>query len=97
MHEEATSMSVPCSVAASTTTQNQNGTTATVSVVTADVDLDITPENDNVDLQVPFSSNSTGKNPSSINKNDVSRCMIYRLVRQPDLVIYAFLCATNLF
>lgn len=61
MHEEATSMSVPGSVAASTT-QEQNGTTTTtVSVVTAEVDLDITPENDNVDLQVPFSTNPAGK------------------------------------
>lgn len=57
MHEEATSMSVPSSVAASTT-QNENGTTPTVSVVTAEVDLNV--DNDNVDLQVPFSSNSGG-------------------------------------
>ncbi|KAB0799295.1 hypothetical protein PPYR_07175 [Photinus pyralis] len=64
MHEEATSISVPSSVAASTTQSNQNGTTAaaTVSIVTtADVDLDITPENENnVELEVPFSSSSTG-------------------------------------
>lgn len=59
MHEEATSMSVPSSVAASTT-QNENGTTPTVSVVTAEVELNVTVDNDNVDLQVPFSSNSGG-------------------------------------
>ncbi|KAK4873380.1 hypothetical protein RN001_015409 [Aquatica leii] len=61
MHEEATSISVPGSVAASTTQNNQNGTTAaTVTVATAEVGLDITPDNENNDLEVPFSSNSTG-------------------------------------
>lgn len=61
MHEEATSMSVPSSVAASTA-QNENGT-STVSVVNAEVDLEVTTDNDNVELQVPFSTNSGGKFP----------------------------------
>lgn len=61
MHEEATSMSVPCSVAVSTS-HNQNGTTAPlVSVVTADVDLEVSQDHhDNVELEVPFSTNSGG-------------------------------------
>lgn len=58
MHEEATSMSVPGSVAASTV-QSENGT-STVSVVNAEVDLEATTDNDNVELQVPFSTNSGG-------------------------------------
>lgn len=58
MHEEATSMSVPSSVAASTV-QSENGT-STVSVVNAEVDLETTTDNDNVELQVPFSTNSGG-------------------------------------
>lgn len=59
MHEEATSMSVPGSVAASTA-QNENGT-STVSVVNADVDLEAAADNDNAELQVPFATNSGGK------------------------------------
>ncbi|GJQ79014.1 hypothetical protein Trydic_g175 [Trypoxylus dichotomus] len=63
MHEEATSMSVPCSVAVSTS-HNQNGTTAgppLVSVVTGDVDLEVSQDHDvNVELEVPFSTTSTG-------------------------------------
>lgn len=60
MHEEATSMSGPSSVAASTS-HNQNGTAAPVSVVSADVELEpIVTDNDNVELQVSFSSNSGG-------------------------------------
>lgn len=58
MHEEATSISVPSSVAASTS-QNENGTTPAVSVVAADVELEVTVA-DKVEL-VPFSSNSGGK------------------------------------
>lgn len=57
MHEEATSMSVPSSVAASTS-HGQNGTAA------VDVELDpLTADNsvsDNVELQVSYSSNSAG-------------------------------------
>lgn len=74
MHEEATSMSVPSSVAASTS-QNENGTTPTVSVVTADVELDVTVE-ENVDIQVPFSSNSGGK----FQNLNLCQPMIYRLL-----------------
>lgn len=58
MHEEATSMSVPCSVAVSTA-HNENGTISTISVVNAgDVELEVNTDND---LQVPFSTNSEGK------------------------------------
>lgn len=88
MHEEATSMSVPGSVAASTT-QNENGTTPTVSVVTAEVELNVTVDNDNVDLQVPFSSNSGGNSK----RPNLCHFMIH-LVRH---TIYAFMCTTNLF
>ncbi|XP_049819844.1 nuclear hormone receptor FTZ-F1 isoform X3 [Aethina tumida] len=57
MHEEATSMSVPCSVAVSTA-HNENGTISTISVVNAgDVELEVNTDND---LQVPFSTNSEG-------------------------------------
>lgn len=62
MHEEATSISVPCSVAASTS-QNENGT-PTAALVSAEVDLDVATEvsvEENVDLQVPFPTNSGGK------------------------------------
>lgn len=62
MHEEATGMSVPSSVAASTA-QNENGTTTTVSVVNAEVELEVATDNDNVELQVPFSTNSGGNFP----------------------------------
>lgn len=64
MHEEATTMSVPSSVAISTS-HNQNGTVTSVTVpVVTEVDLDsIHRENsltDNVDLQVSYSSSSAG-------------------------------------
>lgn len=78
MHEEATSMSVPSSVAASTT-QNENGTTPTVSVVTAEVELNVSVDNDNVDLQVPFSSNSGGK----LNHPEHCHLVIHRLLFLP--------------
>lgn len=65
MHEEATSMSVPCSVAVSTSHNQQNGTTTAgqiVSVVTADVELEVSQDHDvNVELEVPFSTSSGGK------------------------------------
>nr|AJF93909.1 FTZ F1 beta [Leptinotarsa decemlineata] len=61
MHEEATSMSVPSSVAASTAPQNENGI-STVSVVNAEVDLEVSTDNGNIDLQVPFSASSGGAN-----------------------------------
>nr|CAH7744042.1 unnamed protein product [Callosobruchus chinensis] len=56
MHEEATSMSVPGSVAVSTG-QTENGT-STISVENADLDLEVTTDDDNVELQMSFSSNS---------------------------------------
>jgi hypothetical protein len=59
MHEETTSMSVPGPVAVSTG-QSENSTTPTAVVVSAEVDLDVTPDADNVELQVPFSTNSGG-------------------------------------
>ncbi|XP_044256217.1 nuclear hormone receptor FTZ-F1 isoform X4 [Tribolium madens] len=59
MHEETTSMSVPGPVAVSTG-QSENSTTPTAVVVNAEVDLDVTPDADNVELQVPFSTNSGG-------------------------------------
>ncbi|VEN49527.1 unnamed protein product, partial [Callosobruchus maculatus] len=58
MHEEATSMSVPGSVAVSTG-QTENGT-STISVENADLDLEVTTDDDNVELQMSFSSNSGG-------------------------------------
>ncbi|XP_056630704.1 LOW QUALITY PROTEIN: nuclear hormone receptor FTZ-F1 [Diorhabda sublineata] len=64
MHEETTGMSVPSSVAVSTV-QNENGTSTTVSVVNAEVELEVVTDNDNVELQVPFSSNSGGVNTLS--------------------------------
>lgn len=48
-------MSVPSSVAASTAQNVENGTSTTASV-----DLEVTTENENVDLEVPFSTNSGG-------------------------------------
>lgn len=95
MHEEATSMSVPSSVAASTT-QNENGTTPTVSVVTAEVELNVTVDNDNVDLQVPFSSNSGG----NLMHPQYCHYVIHRLlflVVSLVTTVYAFMCTTNLF
>jgi hypothetical protein len=64
MHEETTSMSVPGPVAVSTG-QSENSTTPTAVVVSAEVDLDVTPDADNVELQVPFSTNSGGANAIS--------------------------------
>ncbi|KAK9882827.1 hypothetical protein WA026_023440 [Henosepilachna vigintioctopunctata] len=69
MHEEATSMSVPSSVAVSTI-QNENNNTPSA-VITAVNDLEISPDNGNIEIEVPFSSNSGGyapwpKNPKSI-------------------------------
>ncbi|XP_025828830.1 nuclear hormone receptor FTZ-F1-like [Agrilus planipennis] len=60
MHEEATSMSVPSSVAASTSSSqnNQNGTTSVV-ILNEEVEMAITQE-ENADPPVPFTSNSTG-------------------------------------
>ncbi|KAL3275511.1 hypothetical protein HHI36_020270 [Cryptolaemus montrouzieri] len=58
MHEEATSMSVPSSVAVSTV-QNENNNTPSA-VITADVNLEITPDNGNIEIEVPFSSDSGG-------------------------------------
>lgn len=82
MHEEATSMSVPSSVAASTT-QNENGTTPTVSVVTAEVEINVSVDNDNVDLQVPFSSNSGGNCNATPNYCHfmIHRLFVFRLFR----------------
>nr|WAT94097.1 FTZ-F1 alpha [Henosepilachna vigintioctopunctata] len=58
MHEEATSMSVPSSVAVSTI-QNENNNTPSA-VITAVNDLEISPDNGNIEIEVPFSSNSGG-------------------------------------
>ncbi|XP_044746177.1 nuclear hormone receptor FTZ-F1 isoform X2 [Coccinella septempunctata] len=58
MHEEATSMSVPSSVAVSTV-QNENNNTSSA-VTTADVNIEITPDNGNIEIEVPFSTNSGG-------------------------------------
>lgn len=65
MHEEATSMSsVPSSVAASTISvvqQNENGTSTTNTMVnTEEIELEVSQDNDNGDLQVPFTTNSEG-------------------------------------
>lgn len=67
MHEEATSMSsVPSSVAASTVSvlqQNENGTSTTnamVQVNNEEVELEVSQDNENGDLQVPFTTNSEG-------------------------------------
>lgn len=60
MHEDATSMSVPGSVATST-----SQTSDIASGSTADVDPIATDNNstsDNVELQVSYSSNSAGMN-----------------------------------
>lgn len=60
MHEESNAMSVTNTI---TVAQNQNGTTISVPIVT-EVDLEsINRENsleENVDLQVSYSSSSTG-------------------------------------
>lgn len=58
MHEEATSMSVPSSVAVSTVQNENNNTTS--AVTTADVNIEITSDNGNIEIEVPFSSNSGG-------------------------------------
>lgn len=66
MHEEATSMSsIPSSVAASTVSvvqQNENGTSTTTNTMVnnEEVELEVSQDNDNGDLQVPF-TNSEGK------------------------------------
>lgn len=66
MHEEATSMSsVPSSVAASTVSvlqQNENGTTTTANIMVnnEEVELEVSQDNENGDLQVPFTTNSEG-------------------------------------
>lgn len=97
MHEEATSMSVPSSVAASTT-QNENGTTPTVSVVTAEVELNnVTVDNDNVDLQVPFSSNSGGNSKQPQICHSMIHTLLFSGLVHPCLFTYAFVCATNPF
>lgn len=99
MHEEATSMSVPSSVAASTT-QNENGTTPTVSVVTAEVELNVSVDNDNVDLQVPFSSNSGGNlmHPKTLSLHDSQPIYFVASLWIPTTtIVYAFMCTTNLF
>lgn len=65
MHEEATSMSsVPGSVAASTVSvvqQNENGTSTTNAVINnEEIELEVSQDNDNGDLQIPFTTNSEG-------------------------------------
>lgn len=66
MHEEATSISsVPSSVAASTVSveqQNENGTSMTTNTMVnnEEVELEVSQDNDNGDLQVPFTTNSEG-------------------------------------
>lgn len=76
MHEEATSMSsVPSSVAASTVSvvqQNENGTSTTTNTMVnnEEVELEVSQDNDNGDLQVPFTTNSEGKHfKSSLDKH----------------------------
>lgn len=65
MHEEATSMSsVPSYVAASTVSvlqQNENGTSTTNTMVNnEEIELEVSQDNENGDLQVPFTTNSEG-------------------------------------
>lgn len=63
MHEEATSMSsVPSSVAASTVSvvqQNENGTNTMV--VNEEVELEVSQDNENGELQVPFTNSEGNK------------------------------------
>lgn len=89
MHEEATSMSVPSSVAVSTAVVQQqsvqeNGNTTTTTPTTNNIavvvnaeDIELNTETDNIDLQVPFSSNSAGKKRDK-NRTILPTC-VYRL------------------
>lgn len=74
MHEEATSMSsVPSSVAASTVSvlqQNENGTSTTNAMVNnEEVELEVSQDNENGDLQVPFTTNSEGNHLKKSDKH----------------------------